>query len=178
MAFPGRKMEDDTGWTPGTWELLACLWSHCFKSPVAWLTLPAQPPSRFQVAKLFCWIPKKENSHWILPPSTICHPLSTDNREKKKLGKESIPNPTLSCLSRAQLAQRHSHFLGDPPQALFLSASSPLLPEKGYRGERHWNQKKHDPVSESGPQSADFGQSLYFPWPKFCPSLFTFPCMD
>lgn len=111
------------------------------------------------------------------PPSAIHYPQIIE-KKKKKLGKESIPNPTLSCLSRAQLAQRHSHFLGDPPQALFLSASSPLLPEKGYRGERHWNQKKHDPISESGPQSADFGQSLYFPWPKFCPSLFTFPCMD
>lgn len=63
MELSGRKMEDDTCWAPGNWELLDCLWNHCDQVPYGMThTIAAQPPSGFQVARLLCWVQNKENS--------------------------------------------------------------------------------------------------------------------
>lgn len=78
------------------------------------------------------------------------------------------------------MAQRHSsHFLGDSPQALLLSARWPLLPEKRDRTRDAKTRRNKIPYQDVAQSLLTLSNLLTFlGLPNFWPILFTFPHVD
>lgn len=105
-----------------------------------------------------------------LAESFFHHPR---NRLKEPGGR----GPPATLLIRTQWAQRHSsHFPGDSPQALLLSASSQLLPEPGDWGKDAQARRNKIPYRDVAQGLLTLRTSLLLVGPpKFRPVLFTLP---